>query len=151
MLKTHYYGAIILGIALSNNALAVCNNGNQITANSTPSLFNTLNGNKVCVTIPANNASQEQHRTDGTLYDYKRGPGHPIDPTEQVGNWSVNPGSGQDSNRVIYNYLGGDSFNFTLHLQTNGTYDFCTSKNGTTVVNATIETGATGNCSAFPP
>ena len=35
---------------------------------------------------------QEEHLANGDLFDYKRGPGHPVDPREKVGTWAVRTG-----------------------------------------------------------
>lgn len=32
---------------------------------------------------------QEEHLANGDLFDYKLGPGHPVDPREKVGTWSL--------------------------------------------------------------
>ena len=57
MFKIYHFSAILLSIALSNNALADCN-----AATLVPNAFTTLKGYT---------GSQEEHHTNGQLWDYK--------------------------------------------------------------------------------
>jgi hypothetical protein len=36
---------------------------------------------------------QEFHQAGGKLFDWKRGPGHPVDPTKEVGSWGTAQGT----------------------------------------------------------
>ncbi len=89
-------------------------------------LTTLLQGNTACV--PATNQpvmeAQEEHRAGGALWDYKRGPGHAVDPSKAIGTWSV---GGQDGRGVFvrYDYSGGQSYTYAVWDNRNGTYSFC--------------------------
>ena len=44
----------------------------------------------------------------GPLIEFKRGPGHPVEPTQQVGTWSTS------GSRVIHSYTGGPSYSWLV-------------------------------------
>lgn len=81
-----------------------------------------LAGNTVCA-VRAAERWQELHQGGGALIDYKRGPSHPSDPSEQVGTWSVDTAGG--SGRVVYNYGAGGTFTFRVHAIAGSSYSFC--------------------------
>src|SRR5882672_137722 len=54
---------------------------------------------------------QEEHRVGGQLWDYKKGPSDPVDPSEQVGSWEI-----QGGNVVSSHYASGGSFTYSVHL-----------------------------------
>lgn len=63
--------------------------------------------------------------------------GAPIDPSKQVGNWSI------ARNFVTYCYTGGTCYSFSVHGSGAGPYSFCYA-NGTEVVSgAMFKTGYT--------
>jgi len=99
-----------------------------------PALNTLINGNTVCATR-GSDVWQEQHRAGGQLWDYKMGPGHPVDPSKQVGTWSI------ARNFVTYCYTGGICYSYSVHGSAGGRYSFC-SANGTEVVSgATFKPG----------
>lgn len=101
---------------------------------------NALQGNTVCVPNGSGWEWQEQHRTGGQLWDYKRGPGHPVDPSEQVGTWAV---SGTGANTVVTHTYGSQSFPYKVcRVGASTSYGFCPSS-GTTIM-ATIKAGISG-------
>jgi len=110
-----------------------------------------MSGSLVCgrpaagYTGAAGDRWQEEHRSGGQLWDYKKGPAptEKVDPSKQVGTWSV------ASDTVIQSYTGGPSFTWTVHDSGGGVYSFCTGENGSEVVRAFISTG-TGPCTAYP-
>ena len=105
---------------------------------------NVLSGQTVCGSS-GSDTWQEWHQTSGTLTEYAKGPGHPVDPTHDVGSWSL--GSG---NTITYNYTGGSSYTFELWLDLgNSSLLFCESGAGTNAV-ATVNTTFTGQ-GACPP
>jgi hypothetical protein len=61
-----------------------------------------VTGNMMCA-ARGGDRWQEFHRSDGALIDFKRGAGHPIDPTQQVGTWSFN----NAASTVTHNYVAG--------------------------------------------
>jgi hypothetical protein len=85
---------------------------------------------------------QEQHRSDGQLWDYKMGPSDAKDPTVQVGDWSI---TGNDADTVVkYAYPpGGTPSAYKVFDAGAGTYYFCS---GTTIV-ATATITSAPNCS----
>ena len=120
---------LLAGFSGAVVAQSNCASNTRVSGNA----LNTLIiGNTVCATRGADKW-QEQHRTGGQLWDYKRGPSHPIDPSKQVGTWSI------ASNNVTHAYTGGPSFTYSVHGS--GPYSFCT---GSTEVvsNATFLTGS---------
>lgn len=71
-------------------------------------------------------ASQEEHRADGSLWDYKRGPSDSLDPTKKLGTWSIS------GNNITYSYTAFNpncSITFTVHdngnTLTEKRYSFC--------------------------
>ena len=87
---------------------------------------------------------QEQHRSDGQLWDYKMGPSDAKDPTVLVGDWSI---TGSDEDTVV-NYAyppGGTPAAYKVFDAGagTGTYYFCS---GTTIV-ATATITSAPNCS----
>ena len=100
-----------------------------------------LQNNTACVpalTQPTMEA-QELHRPDGTLFDYKRGPGHLGDPSAQVGSWKV---TGGPRAVVTHDYGGGVRYTYELWNNNDGTHSFCSAN---PEVKARIKTGG-GPC-----
>ncbi len=89
---------------------------------------------------------QEYHATPNgganNLIDYKRGAGHPTDPTKPVGSWSV--GSGANA-AVRYSYTGGASYTFIVCDLGAGSYRFQGTGGASTVTPATLKSGS-GPC-----
>jgi hypothetical protein len=141
-------------IVLSSSLLLAAVTGEVMAANCTPggagynrlgnALANTLRGKTACAT-----EWQEYHSPSGALIDYKQGPNHPIDPTEQVGTWSVSGGGNRNGNDngngnrngngdnsvVTYNYGSGGTYSYTVYqIGNSNRYDFCGQTNITGVV-----------------
>ncbi|MBE0437504.1 MAG: hypothetical protein IBX56_17075 [Methylomicrobium sp.] len=72
------------------------------------------------------------------------GPNNPIDPTEQVGTWSIVQ-QGQDFRRVTYTY-GVESYTFEVHEPTAGVYNFCGIVVAENIIGATIQDAANQDC-----
>lgn len=122
----------VLGVVGSGQALAAC------PANSTMNhteLNSTFPGNTVCA-VRGSNRWQEFHQADGALVDWKKGPADPVDPTKQVGSWSVN-GTGANA-RMVYNYGSGGTYTYRVVSNGGGLYSFC---NGDEVHDATVRPG----------
>ena len=83
-----------------------------------------LEGNTVCVGAQPTMEAQEFHQAGGALIDYKRGPGHPVDPTKQVGTWTVNPG--RPNATVTHDYGGGARYIYFVWANPDRTHSFCT-------------------------
>ena len=123
--------------AASGSALAVCSG----TALNASQLTTLLNGNTVCG-VAGSDRWQEEHRTNGDLWDYKKGPGDAVDPEEKVGTWNVIIGAGHDAGLINYAYLGGGNYSYVVYDNGGGAYSFC----GPSTVEATVKTGITGGC-----
>lgn len=140
----------IVMLGMSSTAFAqtcTCPAGTGSRLNHTQ-IGNVLSGNTVCVGSSPTWQAQEQHLASGALNDYKRGAGHPTDPTAQVGTWSVS-GTGGGA-LVLYNY-GGTQYSYGF-CSTNTTpaanqaVGFCPAgPNPGTATSATLRIGA-GAC-----
>lgn len=130
-MKSSRLTAMVLLAGLPALAAADCSPTTRVTGTN---LTNLITGNTVCATR-GSDVWQEQHRAGGQLWDYKMGPGHPIDPTKQVGTWSI------ARNFVTYCYTGGTCYSYSVHGTGAGPYSFCYA-NGTEVVSgATFKPG----------
>lgn len=134
--------ALLLMTAMTGEAMADCAT-NQVKniASGANNLTALLETNTVCQAPGADetHGAQEQHRIGGQLWDYKKGSADPVDPTAQIGNWTV---TGTDTNtEVNYTYFGGGGSGSYKVYDNTGNYDFC---NGTTrIATVTILTGVT--------
>lgn len=120
---------IVLFAGASAQAMAACEANTRVTGSALTTL---IAGNTVCATRGAEKW-QEQHRSGGALWDYKKGANDPVDPSKQVGTWSI------ASNSLTYAYTGGPSYTYSIHGS--GPYSFCAS--GTEIVSgASFKTGS---------
>ena len=88
-----------------------CPSGSQ-RVNLGNALRTLLTNKTVCAVRPPGERWQEFHSgSSGPLIDYKLGPGHPVDPTKQVGTWSASNGVNAD---VTYNYGPGATYTFIV-------------------------------------
>jgi hypothetical protein len=135
--------SLVLLAGISGEVMAGCASNTQVkNKNNDPALTNLIAGQTVCASRSTTERWQEQHRgsgTSGALWDYKKGASDPVDPTKQVGTWSINL-----DDTVTYYYTGGPSYTYTVHSSTTGgnnpPYSFCT--NGAEVVSgATFKLG----------
>lgn len=118
--------AAVAGIALASLpaiSMAACV-APSVRVVTVAALTTLLQGNTVCVPAITQPTMvwQELHVAGGALVDYKRGQGHPIDPTKQVGSWTVTDVRGA---RVNYNYVGGTQFGYSVWNNNDGTHSFC--------------------------
>ena len=89
--------------------------GAQLTCSCIPSLprisgtalSNLIVGQTACATL-GGSSWQSFHPSGGSLIDYKKGPGHPVDPWKVMGTWSIN------NDKVQYNYLTGGIFEYEV-------------------------------------
>jgi hypothetical protein len=83
------FAAGLVGQAAAQNA---CATGTRVAGDALRTL---LAGKTVCAAL-GDDRWQEDHAGNGSgnddLIDYKRGPGHPVDPAEKVGTWRANSG-----------------------------------------------------------
>jgi hypothetical protein len=106
---------------LGGEAIAACT-GNSLNQTQ---LATALTGNTACA-VRGNDRWQELHQSGGALIDYKRGPSDNVDPSKQVGTWSI-VGTGTNA-RVSYNYGTGGTFTYQVFSNGGSSYSFC---NGT--------------------
>jgi len=144
MRRIIHFTAFLLSFALSSNAFADCG-WPEVKA------FDTLSGGTTVCTSD----SQEQHLTaaqDGfNLWDYKKGPSDPVDPTAPAGNWSANNNTTTHSNGTVTYTYGSNSYTFTLHKDpsTSSTkYFFCSTGTGDNV-EATSIINSISQCPGF--
>jgi hypothetical protein len=129
-----FMSALMLISTMTGEAIAGASNcsSNQVTGTA---LFTLLDNSTVCQAAGTDEpyGAQEEHRSGGQLWDYKRGPSSTIDPPTQIGNWQLFNANGQSVQaRVQYTYLGGGGGGtYKVYNNLDGTYDFC---NGTTRV-----------------
>lgn len=133
--------AVVLAF-VSGQASAACAEGagwkQMNAAGSGGSLaLSTLAGKTVCVGSAPTWDAQEFHSgtTGGDLIDYKRGPGHPIDPTGKVGTWSI------AGNQINHNYGPAANYTYDVYEKT-GAYSFCVGTSEKAA--ATIRNGQVG-------
>ncbi len=131
----------LAGCALAGQASAqTCATGFRVTNSTTANNLATLvSGNTVCARRGSGERWQEYHNPSGILTDYKQGPTDPVDPSEDVGSWSV-AGTGASTN-ITYNYGSGGTYTFAVYRVGSGaatTYNFC---GPSSVIGATFRTG----------
>lgn len=132
-------GIVFLGFTGAVRAQCSCSGNEQVKGTD---LTTALQGNTVCVPNGAAWEWQEQHRAGGQLWDYKRGAGHPVDPTEQVGTWAV---SGSGATTIVTHAYGSQSFAYRVcRAGTTSSYGFCPSSGAT--IMATIKAGTASGC-----
>jgi hypothetical protein len=111
-----------------------------------------LAGYTVCTADGAGGwQEQEYHASDGKLWDYKRGTGDKVDPTRDMGSWTVNVRQPASKQTVTYRYTDkpGGAVKWTTpeyELYSNGSqaYSLCGSTGSRDV---TLRSGQT-SCSA---
>ena len=89
---------------VTGEAMAICTNNSMVNPVNT---LNTLLSNKTVCGTDGTDKWQEEHRSNGALWEYAKGPNDPVDPSHQVGMWTLEengqPGNGRPSVRYIYN------------------------------------------------
>lgn len=114
--------AAVLSLALMPEfASAACTSSSQVTGSAT--LTTLLAGKTICASR-GGDRWQEYHQAGGALIDYKKGPTDPVDPTKQVGTWTVT-GNGSGT-QVRYNYGQGASYTYKVHtIVQDASYSLC--------------------------
>lgn len=135
--------AVVLAF-VSGQASAACTEGagwkKMNAAGSGGSLaLSTLAGKTVCVGASPTWDAQEFHQTPGgtanNLIDFKRGPGHAIDPTSPVGTWSI------EGDQIRHNYGVGANYIYDVY-EKSGSYSFCVGASEKAA--ATVRSGQVG-------
>ena len=115
-----------------------CNQGSSLAG-----LQALLSGKTVCAAV-GSERWQEYHQPGGGLVDWKKGPTDPVDPTKQVGTWSVTSvpvgSSSNTRDTVTYNYGTGGSYTYYV-CQNASTYTFAATAGSTVVAGATLLQG----------
>ena len=142
--------AIMASSLVSGQAMAACTTATRLDAAAISAL---LGGKTVCVpkvTI-ATMTWQELHEgtstsTTGLLKDYKRGPGHAVDPSQTVGTWTVSANGGGNQATVTQAYNGGGGiYTYSVHSIDilNAIYGFCPTAGGAEI-EAKVKSTTTG-------
>ena len=139
-MKLNFLTGVMALTCLSLDVSAQCAPNTRINQ-----LQNLLPDKTVCATR-GGDRWQEQHKAGGELWDYKMGPGHPVDPSKQLGTWVV---GGSANRQVTYTYTAfGDpeSYTFEVHQPNSNvnSYNFCGIGIAENIIGATIQDGA--NC-----
>ena len=114
----------VLSFALMPSiAGAACTAASHVTGATT--LTTLLQGKTLCA-LRGTDRWQEFHQAGGALIDYKKGPTDPVDPTKQVGTWTVS-GNGSGT-QVRYSYGQGASYTYKVHtIIQDASYSLCSS------------------------
>ncbi len=114
---------IMLGIFLSAGMAGEVAADCEPTTKLSPTALTTLlPGNTVCAQKANGDKWQEFHEPSGKLFDYKKGPNDPIDPTKELGIWEF-----ASRGQICYRY-GGGAFNYcySIHkIPDQELYQFC--------------------------
>jgi hypothetical protein len=151
--------ALAAGLAvIATSALAqpVCT-GNALSMDQINAIIGP--GNTVCgrpgAGYPGGAGSadrwQEEHVAGGQLWDYKRGPGHAVDPRKQVGTWSTAAAS-RTQGTISHIYGPTVAFTWVMYGPTSNSpgasvYSFCSG--GAEHVRAFVRTGSVP-CATYP-
>lgn len=123
-------------------AIATCG-VNPITGSTGTTNLSGLTNQYVCATR-GNEKWQEQHKSGGDLWDYKKGPTDPVDPSGKVGTWSRNATSvtyTYDTSYTYRLYRVSGTCGSTAWGSTNCVVDFCIGASGAAAVaNASFQT-----------
>lgn len=145
-MKSILASSLVTLALVCTDALADCST-NQVTGSAINTL---LSGSLVCGRPAAGYGGstadrwQEEHQAGGQLFDYKRGPGDPVDPREQVGTWA------SSGNSVTYTYGSGTVTYDGLYQVTGSTYSFCQGTSEIVRANITNPNPGSGCGGVFP-
>ena len=148
--------AALCASSLPANAQTACAVSAGVVQLSNAQITSLLTGQTVCgVPGPGYAGSpadrwQEEHLANGDLFDYKRGPGHPVDPREKVGTWSV--AQGFVGARGVSHRYAAIQFIWTVfgpatNVPGTSVYSFCSG--AAEHVRATVIATGSG-CASFP-
>lgn len=121
--------AALMALAFAGAAQAQTNNcpcnggqGSLLTARTSPTLSSVIKGKMACGNV-GGERWQEWHSPAGKVVDYKLGPNHPVDPSKEVGSYTVG------ADRVTYDYGPGASYAYGVCLNASN-YTFCGAQYG---------------------
>lgn len=144
-------------LAMPAQAQSACSASPGVVQLSNAQISTLLLGKMVCgvagASYPgsASDRFQEEHLANGDLFDYKLGPGHPVDPREKVGTWALG-GAQVDVPVVIHRYSPSIAFTWTVfgpavNVPGTSVYSFC-SGNAQHVRAHVVAIGS--GCAAYP-
>lgn len=122
---------------IANYALAVpptCGTGGQ--NKSAAEIQALLVGSYACVHGGSGWNEVLAGGTSGTVTEYAKGPSDPVDPSQQVGTYTISSGSGGNPDYITYNYGTGGSFSYAIGPKATtgaGPYNFCNIGTGATI------------------
>jgi hypothetical protein len=133
--------------AFTITASADCSEPNGRVRNLNPVANDVLCGTGV---LNPGDRWQQYHNPNGTLTEYARG-ADPIDPTRDVGSWTVNDND-SESATITYTYDGGFSYTYWVNAEGSGVFSMCRISDNAlvAVVSRQIDTGAPVQCTSFP-
>jgi hypothetical protein len=130
--------ALLMAASTAVNAES-CGSGSPLTGQD---LANYIRDKLTCAYKPGNTSGTDANKRwssihqdgtgfSGTLYEYARGAGHPVDPTKQVGTWALVDNNNDivtdvaSARRVRYTY-GSNTYHWQVR-NTGGSppYEFC--------------------------
>ena len=112
MSRNFAFGLVLLGTVSATGALgADCTSTSNADYLNQSQMGTLLNGNTACVGSGPTWQNQELH-SSGNIIDFKRGPGHPVDPSKTIGTYAISNDSGKGV--VTYSYTGGGAFAFKI-------------------------------------
>lgn len=143
-MATQRFGwALALGAVLASQAVAqsaTCPTGTNRETNPQQ----LMSGKTMCA-ARGSDRWQEYHNPSGVLTEYKRGPGHPIEPSENVGTWSA---SGGANALLTHTYSGGSSYSWAMcrigPSSSPSSYTLVASGAGGTIPGVTLVSGNVG-------
>jgi hypothetical protein len=129
------------------SAQVACPGGTARVAGA--ALRTLINGNTMCAASSSNSDTwQEYHQGAGagSLIDWKRGPGHPVDPTTTVGTWSA----GNDANAVLTHNYGASAYSWLVCQQAAAsTFVLVSTSGAANIAGVSVKAGQ-GDCATLP-
>lgn len=102
----------------------------------------SLAGGKTLCAVRNADKWQEFHQggpNSGNLFDYKRGPTDPVDPTSKVGTWTAANGA---NSLLTHSYTGGSSYSWLVcQVGASSTYTLVSTAAAGTINGATFAAG----------
>jgi hypothetical protein len=125
MKPRHAAGLVLIGL-MSTSAFGADCTGTRLTGSTSPTLSAYLSGHLICAykvgsggTDPNQRWSEEHRGTGGgELWEFARGPGHPVDPQRRAGGWTLS------GDTVVYDYDGSGEYVHQVY-DSSGTVYFC--------------------------
>ncbi|MBZ8138283.1 hypothetical protein CLD22_00010 [Rubrivivax gelatinosus] len=100
--------AALLLAAAAASAQAPCAENARLSG---PQINSQIGGKTMCATR-GNDRWQEFHQSGGALIDFKKGPNDPVDPSKQVGTWSL--GSSGADTVLTHSYGAGQNYSWAV-------------------------------------